>query len=262
MIVSHRHQFIFIKTRKTAGTSLEIALSEHCGPDDIITPIDSADETQRQELGFRGPQNLTMPARGLSLNSSMSAMKQRRLPQFHNHVSASVVRRALGRRVWNSYFKFTIERNPFDKAVSRYWWGTRNNDPRPSIEDYLTRVPRRMLSDWELYTIDDRIAVDYVVRYERLDEGLSVLADRLGLQLTLPPSRAKGGYRADRRPVEEVLTPLSAARIEQTCWRELAAFAYVRPTIDKRRVPIQYEALEVGSFRNAAANSNLQRAPM
>jgi len=37
VIASHRHRFVFVKTRKTAGTSLEIALSRHCGPDDVVT---------------------------------------------------------------------------------------------------------------------------------------------------------------------------------------------------------------------------------
>ena len=44
MIASHAHRFVFVKTRKTAGTSLEIALSRHCGPDDIVTRISPADE--------------------------------------------------------------------------------------------------------------------------------------------------------------------------------------------------------------------------
>ena len=40
MIVSHSRKFIFLKTRKTAGTSLEIALSKYCGPEDVLAPID------------------------------------------------------------------------------------------------------------------------------------------------------------------------------------------------------------------------------
>ena len=38
MIISHKHKFIFLKTRKTAGTSVQIALSGICDQDlDIIT---------------------------------------------------------------------------------------------------------------------------------------------------------------------------------------------------------------------------------
>ena len=37
MIISHKHKFIFIKTVKTAGTSIDIALSKICEPQDIIT---------------------------------------------------------------------------------------------------------------------------------------------------------------------------------------------------------------------------------
>lgn len=53
MIISHAHRFIFIKTEKTAGTSLEIALSRYCGSDDI-TPFWEEDEVvQRRHRAHR-----------------------------------------------------------------------------------------------------------------------------------------------------------------------------------------------------------------
>ena len=39
MIISHRHKFIYLKARKVAGTSVEVALAQHCGDGDIVTPV-------------------------------------------------------------------------------------------------------------------------------------------------------------------------------------------------------------------------------
>ena len=56
MIVSHEHKFIFIKTKKTAGTAIEAALSELCGPSDVITPYRAESESDRKG---RGPAELS-----------------------------------------------------------------------------------------------------------------------------------------------------------------------------------------------------------
>ena len=54
MIISHEHKFIFLKTKKTAGTAIEAALSELCGPRDVITPYREESEADRKGLP---PQN-------------------------------------------------------------------------------------------------------------------------------------------------------------------------------------------------------------
>jgi len=109
MIISHKHRFVFIKTRKTAGTSMEIALSKYCGPDDIITPISPNDESTRRSLGYRGPQNCEIPLSSYSRKAFLKAAYRRRRLSFRNHSSAAFIMKYLDDEKWNSYFKFCFE---------------------------------------------------------------------------------------------------------------------------------------------------------
>jgi hypothetical protein len=226
LIISHRHRFIFLKTRKTAGTSVEIALSRFCGPDDVITPVSEEDEALRQELGYPGPQNTLIPPHLVRASDRVRAVLTREPPRFVNHATAEFVRHHVDPEIWRSYFKFCFERNPYDKAISRYFWSTRDaRDPRP-IADFLGHAKRRQISNWQVYTIRDQIAVDFVGRFEHLQEDLAAALAQLGLSVELPLPRAKSRYRRDKRHYSEVLDSSSRALVERMCARELAAFHY------------------------------------
>src|SRR5687768_9722067 len=100
---------------KTAGTSIEIALSKFCGPRDVITPIEPEDEEIRRALGYRGPQNYLVPFRRYSLRHwTRFLMRGQGRRHFFNHMAARQIRRAVHRRVWQSYYKFCVDRNPWD----------------------------------------------------------------------------------------------------------------------------------------------------
>ena len=90
MIISLKNKFIFIKTEKTAGASIEIALSKYCGPNDIVTPISPEDEIIRKELDFRGPQNYKIPYSKYSLLDLFITIKNLKRPVFYNHASIGI----------------------------------------------------------------------------------------------------------------------------------------------------------------------------
>lgn len=226
MIINHKYKFIFLKTLKTAGTSIEIALSQFCDGNDIITPIVKEDELKRQELGFRGPQNYNVPLHYYSTLDWLRWLGKRNRKQFFNHAKAQFIRDNISEEIWNSYFKFCFERNPFDKAISLYYYFTDTCEPRPAISEYRNSAPVEFLSNWNIYTINDHIAVDFVGRYEKLDEHLAILKDKLGLpgEITLP--RAKGEFRKNREHYSCILDSEDRARIEIVCAKEIAAFGY------------------------------------
>ncbi|GAA0689798.1 hypothetical protein GCM10009022_10130 [Vreelandella titanicae] len=86
MVFLNNEKIIFLKTRKVAGTSFEMALSRYAKAGDIITPISPDDERARKELGFASCQNY---------------MNQNGTQVFNNHISASEAEKKLGYTIWN-----------------------------------------------------------------------------------------------------------------------------------------------------------------
>jgi hypothetical protein len=234
VIISHRHRFIFLKTRKTAGTSVEIALSRFCGPEDVITPILEEDEAVRRELGFPGPQNYEIADRFQRPWDRLRAWWWQEPFRFFNHAPAAFVQRYVDPGVWSGYFKFCFERNPYDKAISRYHWKTREQTEPLPIAAFLGRKERGRLSNWPVYTIRNRIAVDFVGHFENLGGDLAEALRRIGLPADFELPRTKTRFRRDKRPYCEVLDARSRGLVEHHCARELAAFDYQWEAADPR----------------------------
>jgi len=175
MLISHRYQFIFIKTRKTAGTSIELDLSQVMSCDDIATPIFPKEENH------------------IPRNYKFGEI------EFYNHIGARQVRDVIGSQVFESYFKFCVEREPVEKCISHYYM--LNNSPahnpfgKPiSWSEYVEL--RDFPVDTDKYTDGQgNLIVDKIVRYEKLNDELSDIFKRLGIPCDSIRSFAKSKYR-------------------------------------------------------------------
>lgn len=214
MIASRQHRFVFLKTRKTAGTSVEIALSRVCGPDDVVTPISAEDEELRLASGGVGPQNFTSPPLGRKV---------------FNHVAATRAKNALGPQWWDDSFKFAIERNPWDSIVSLYHWRFRPErvaDP-PSFDEFVrSALVEEFAENSSIYRIAGEVAVDRVLRYESLNEELTQVWARLGLPGTPDLPRAKSGARPVSRPFQDYYSPVTRDRVAVLFAASIGDFGY------------------------------------
>jgi hypothetical protein len=218
VIASHRHRLIFVKTRKTAGTSIEIALSAVCGDEDVITPLDADDEVLRVAAGARGPQH--HERRDQSIRSRLLG----HTVAVQNHMPASSIVRLLGRETWDAYFTFAVERNPWDRAVSFYYFRTRRMAEPMTFSTFLRSTRHDRLSNWDLYAQDGTVLVDRVLRYEHLDEELADVWARLSGPVP-ELGHAKGGFR----PSEDwraLYSDDDAALVAAACGREIELFGY------------------------------------
>jgi hypothetical protein len=225
MLVSHKHRFIFVKTRKTAGTSVEIALSPHLGPDDIVTPLRfDGEEDLRREAGGSGPQNTRIPLRRWRTYECYLRVRTGKV-EFYDHMPAKRINRLLPRE-WKDYYSFAVERNPYDISISAYYFARRSARFRDfSLSEFIASPELERYSNWQMYAARSSVLVDQVLRYDSLEEQLCELTGRFGIHgLALP--RAKSSIRMDRRPYREVLSAIDRARIEHVFRREISHFDF------------------------------------
>ena len=239
MIISHSRKFIFIKTIKTAGTSLEIALSKYCGGADVITPISGKDEALRRRIAGRGAQNYGHPVGRYAARDVLRRLALGKMPRrFDEHASAREIRREVGPEIWDSYFKFTVVRHPFDRAISRYFWQTafiaeKGREDRMDFTDFDQFLHYRaglINENWALYTEWDRVLVDHAVKYEELEAGLAEVSARIGLKHNLfedmKSVRTKDTQRAPEARQDVFLTPSQRQLIALLCAKEMETFGY------------------------------------
>jgi len=227
MILSYRYKFIFIKTAKTAGTSIEVFLAKHCGPQDIVTPIaPRVDGHQpRNYEGLTNPVPEILERRGKFFSALRHTMTSH--TKFYNHMPAREVKQRVPADVWNSYFKFCVERNPWDKVLSHYNMHAAREGGRLSLDEYLARG-RFPINDFRyLDRSRSKIIVDRIVRYEHLLADLGEIFAQLNIPFdgTLGVA-AKSDYRADRRPYQEVFNDQQRRIVEKAFAKEIELHGY------------------------------------
>ena len=232
MILCHTRKFIFIKTRKVSGTSMEISLSRFCGDGDIITPISYEDELVRLELDGRLPQNY-----GDSGEDRYRELINARLPkpprikhkgEFYNHSPAVQVRKSVGDDIWNEYFTFSMERHPYEKVISNVFYHARKKE-NWDFEKELKRVLKKgHYICYPIYSDGDEPIVDFIVNYECLQEDLSVLSDKLGFDVAAHYPQTKHTHRPGRKPARELLSDEYKDLIYERCKIEFEALGFER----------------------------------
>ena len=226
VIISHKHKFIFIKTVKTAGTSIEVFLSPHCGPDDVLTPIEPP-VSGHQPRNYEGSVSAFREIR--EHNGLMAALwhgsEKRR--KFYRHMPAWIVRSRVSAEVWDGYFKFCVDRNPWDKLLSHYHMQKARQNSALTLDEYLAKG--KFPVNYQRYTdpSGSKVIVDRVIKYENLLTELGEVFERLNIPFagTLGV-RAKGEYRSDRTPYQAVFTPEQKQLVERVFAREIELHGY------------------------------------
>ncbi len=199
MLISHRHKFIYLKTIKTGGTSVEIYFEPYCTDPARQTEVmhfRDAESSHWGVVGSRGKQDH---------------------PVWYNHAPASRIRKLIGEALWREYYKFCVVRNPYDRIVSFFWFNL--TPPVKAIMEAADfAAVRQTFGEWirlaslpldrSVYTIDGEMALDCFVRFETLHAdhraGVPTPGDRLAAGTPRPVQER---LQDSKRTFQRVLQP-------------------------------------------------------
>ncbi len=187
VLVSHTHKLIFLKTRKTAGTSVEMLLeaATGLGPN---PPVESrpARVDDKGAIGFR-----------MWPTAQMTDLDRLWRP----HIPARKLRKLLGKFILDTYLKIACIRNPFDRVISHFHWGQQflaPQDRSDGAEGFAEFVRSDWHDDRNIVMIGEAFVPDMTIRFEHLKDDIANLAKTTGLPLDpaqLPVTKALGQKR-------------------------------------------------------------------
>lgn len=214
-IIHRQHRFIYLKSFKTAGTSIEAHLLKRTNLGGDLWSTSS--EILNHGLPQKSPATAMFVRRGRIYALHRHSLFVRAWPapwrlRIVEHQPAHDLKSQLG-EFWQRAIKVTSVRNPWDILVSGWQWRRdgRGGRAQPIDTGFHEWASAALSGDSDLQKrcgayearnlmhpfmlIDGRLAVDHFIRQEAINEGLDSLSERLGLKLGHITTREKPSNR-------------------------------------------------------------------
>jgi hypothetical protein len=203
MELSYSHRFIFVHVYRTGGQSVSHALRPYS----------------------YAPSRL---ARVPFMRRQIDILRE----HYYGHIKAHELRAALAPEVFDTFFKFSFVRNPWDWHVSIYQFIVqRPEHPQHSFisamrgfEDYLdwriNRQPPELQKEFVLGESGE-LLVDFVGRHEALERDFTTVCGHLGIEASLPHRN-----RSEHLDFREYYTARTRELVAETYKEDIELFGY------------------------------------
>jgi hypothetical protein len=207
-VISHRHRCIFVHIPRTGGTTIE----------DLIWPGPRSSRTTAELwMGFVDEYHNKYQTGGLQ------------------HLSAAHIRSEVGAEVFSSYYKFTLVRNPWDKAVSQFAYMDTREDLRRFLgmnkgdcfKKYLALIAKKKHVQWEpqvnfVRDPSGSVLVDSIGRYETFAASVSHALSAIALRVDEIPRENRTDRAAYQTYYDDESREMTAALYAD----DIEAFGY------------------------------------
>ena len=106
-------------------------------------------------------------------------------PRENNHQFITYYKKRFPKE-FDSYFKFTFVRNPYDKVISQYFFRKKfdvQSSKNMTFNEFIRNpVGRPLQNQLDWITINNRVMVDFIGRFERLQQDFNKICDILEIE--------------------------------------------------------------------------------
>ncbi|WP_299410205.1 sulfotransferase family 2 domain-containing protein [uncultured Roseobacter sp.] len=208
-MISHQHKVIFVHIPKTGGQSVE-----HMFLDDLGLSWE-----ERAPLLLRPNQDPKVGPRRMA----------------HLYADEYVSKGHVTQEQFDSYLKFAVVRNPYDRIISEYLYRFQKTPfwKTPSAARFLKRTypddfsdTARHMMPQTRYVMDanGKLLVDHILRFEEMGEAMADLSEQIfGTRRSLPHrNKTKVDNKAKKAKLRKTLQP----QIAQMYQEDFEAFDY------------------------------------
>ena len=155
-MISHRYKCIFIHVEKTGGTSIECTLDSNLMNESATPKANVSDQFEDKHWTA--------------------------LEYLQKHP-----------KLYKEYFTFAFVRNPWDRLVSRYEWQILIGNPYFTKLDFKKYIKSSSFQGLKFSYLDkicdnqNKIIVDFVGRFEKLQQDFNYICDKIGMKNTQLP---------------------------------------------------------------------------
>lgn len=175
MLISEKHNFLFVHIAKNAGTSIRRALRPYALP------------TQKKYP--------------LKLLTKLHLDFDWHWHHFRYHTSMAEAERQIPENVFDDLYKFAVVRNPWSRLVSSYHFkqqrkgheSTKRKVKKMGFSEFLRfahkthlKTPLAYSQKRRILLINGEIGTDMILRFEQLNQDWEELSGKIGLTADLP----------------------------------------------------------------------------
>jgi hypothetical protein len=160
---------------------------------------------------------------GRSISQALSLCD---VSETHTHKNLAEIKTYVPDIVFSTYFKWAVVRNPWERLLSFYQWHKEHNLLAPNLTfsewlpEYLNDFKSRIVQmSW--LEVGGCIQVDYIARFERLQNDFGYISNKIGYIGPLPHIN-----KSQHSHYTESYTPDLVDLVRTKCWRDIETFGY------------------------------------